>query len=99
GLELPLDAGHRGGEVLGPARPARRIDPGLAAERLDAEARIVGERGLAGRPRRGLRLDRGVVAKGLSRLLRLDEVQFRGADRLDAVGRKQLPDLAELAGV
>ena len=73
--------------------------PGSAVQRLDAKPGIVGQRRLAGRPRRRLRLDRRVVPERHARLLRLGEVQLRRADRLDAVRREQLADLPKLAGV
>ena len=70
-LEAVLDALHGGGEILVRPGPARRIDAGIAAQRIDAEAGIVGERRQAGGDGRGDRLERGVVLEGRAGLLRL----------------------------
>src|ERR1700732_564494 len=39
--ELVLDPAHGGSKILGLARPARRVNPRSAAERIDREAGII----------------------------------------------------------
>ena len=89
--KLALDAGHRGGEVLGAARPARRIDARGAAERLDAKPGIVGERRFAGRPRRA-----GHNAALIAKLGELETEENRLKSELEAVDEAIAPEPAEI---
>ena len=99
GAQLLFDARHRRPEVLGVACPARGIDAGSIAERLDAESRVVGKRGRRRSSRRRLGLQLGVVAEGETGLLGLDEAQLRRADGPNAVGLQELAEFPQLAGV
>ncbi len=90
---------HREGEILVRPRPARRIDAGRPAECRDAKAAVVGERGEVRGLRRGKRLQFRVRAEGLAGFLRLVEAEIAGRHRLDAEGRKQIGNLADLAGI
>ena len=78
-------------------RPAGREDAGPVAERLDAQAAVVGERGQAGKIGGGAGLQIGIVDEGGADLVRLGQVQLGGGDRLDAIGAEQVADLAHLA--
>ena len=98
-LQLLLDVAHSAAEILVGARPARRMDPGRAAERVDHEAGVVGERRKPGGLRRGCGLDQSVLGKGRAGLLGLGEAELAGRDRRDAVGREEFAHLGELAWV
>ena len=97
--EQAFDPRHRPGKILAFAGPARGEDPGRAVERVDGDARIVGEsrqlRGLC----RGDRLDLRVGGKAVAGLVGLAEAEIAGRDRLDAVRRQQFPHLGKLAGI
>src|SRR5262249_28980455 len=82
-LQLLLDVAHGAAEILVGAGPARRMDARRAAERIDHEAGIVGERReLRGfRGRRGL--DQRVFREGRAGLLGLGEAELAGGDRGD----------------
>ena len=91
------------GEVVGVARAlagiARGANPRSAAQRVDDDARIVGERRQAGRRARGARLDERVLHEceaGLFRLL--DPVRIL-RDDVQPGGLQQRTQLLELAGV
>ena len=94
-----LDFVHGEAEILVRSGPARRMNAGLAAERIDHQTGIVGEGGAAGRLRRGHRLDARIVGEGLAGFLRLGETELAGRLRGDAVGREQLAHFGELAGI
>ena len=100
GLDLAPHALHRAAEVavagfvLG---PARRVDPGLAVERVDASPLSSAS---AGRPRQvgaGAGLQFGIVDEGDAGFLGLGQVELGGADALDPERREQVADLAQLA--
>ena len=102
GLGQRGDLGHGHGIVAaaaGQLRPVRRAHPGIAAERGDGEAAVVGERGQAGGPGGGERLDAGIAEEAVLGLGRLRQAE--GADRgdLHAIGGEQGGDLAQLAGI
>ena len=111
-FQLVLDAAHGAAEIalafdtawIGgridmriDQRPARREDAGPVAERLDAQAAVVGERGEAGKIGGGARLEIGIVHEGDAGLLGLGQVELGGRDRLDPVGAEQVANLAHLA--
>ena len=75
------------------------MNPGLAVERIDREAGIVGKGGQSGRLGRGLRLDARVVAKRHSGLVRFRQPKFARRYGVDAVRRKQFAHFGELAGI
>ena len=75
------------------------MNAGRAAERIDDEAGIVGERRQLRGLGRGGGLDAGVLAEARAGLLGLGEAEIAGGDRLDPIGREQLAHLAQLAGV
>ena len=79
--------------------PARGVNSGLAAERVDDQAGIVGKGGKPAQPCRRLRLDSCVVAKRHSGLVRFVQVQFACRYGVDAVRSKQVAHLGELARI
>ena len=93
-LQHGFDRLHGAGEILVLAGPARGMDAGRAAERIDRQPGIVGKRRQAGRACRRLCLDAGIVAKARAGFLRLAQAELAGGDRVDAVGREQLAHLA-----
>ena len=113
-LELVMDPLHRQVEVALAAdlagaglgrtlrigqRPARGEDARPVAERLDAEAAVVGERRQAAEIGGGARLQIGIVDEGGADLVGLGQIELGRRDRLDAVGAEQFADLAHLAFV
>ena len=94
-----LNLVHGEAEILGLARPARRVNAGLAVKRIDNEAGVVGKRRLARGARRGQRLDARIGGKCCSRLVRLGEAKLGGGLRRNAIGRQQFAHLLELAGI
>ena len=96
---MSCDQLHGEAEILGLARPARGKDAGLAAQRLDAQSAVVGERGQAGQIGGGARLQLGIGDEGGAGLLGLGQVELGGRDRFDAVGAEQIADLADLARI
>ena len=72
-LNLYAHAIHGGDEGPGIFRPSCGKDAGRAAERVDAEAGIVRERGETGRAARGLGLDHGIGGEGGAGFVRLGE--------------------------
>src|ERR1700722_16930410 len=98
-LKFALDAGHGGAEVLGCAGPSGRINARRPVKRVDAEARIVGERNEPRSLRGGSRLQHGIGAERRSGLLGLLETHRGCAKRCEAEGLKQFVELAQLAGV
>ncbi len=99
GLQAVLDALHGGGEILAGPGPARRIDAGIAVQRIDADARIVGQRRQARGDGGGDRLERGVLGEGAPGLLRLGQAERGGGDDGEIGRRDQRLDLAQLAGI
>ena len=97
----PLDlAGARlGRDARIGERPARREDARPVAERLDAQAAVVGQRGQAGKVGGGARLQIGIVDEGGADLVGLGQVELGRRDRLDAIGAEQVGDLAHLARI
>ena len=75
------------------------MDARRAVERIDHQAGIVGESGQAGRKRCGLGLDARIVAKAHAVLIRFRQIEFTRRYGVDAVRRKQLAHLGELAGI
>src|SRR5688572_32722704 len=71
----------------------------LAAERLDAQPRVVRERGQARGAARVPRLGERVLEEGLMRRLRLADAELQLRHELDRQRRKQCLDLADLSGV
>ena len=92
------------GVVPVPAAPARREDPRRPAQDVDAQARVIGDRGQARGPGQSTGLEQGVVGEGQAVLHRLGRLEGRSRD--DRVGhqagherRQDLPQLGQLAGV
>ena len=75
------------------------MNAGLAAERIDHQAGIVGEGSLAGRARRGHRLDARIRGESLAGFLGLAQPEFAGRLRFDAERRQQLAHFGQLAGI
>src|ERR1700722_3913112 len=98
-LEFSFHAGHGGAEVLGCAGPPGRINARRAVKRVNAEARIVGERNEPRSLRGGARLQHGIGAESRSGLLGLLETHRGCAKRREAEGLKQFVKLAQLAGI
>ena len=94
-----LDFVHGETEILVGSGPARRMNAGLAAERIDHQAAVVGKGGAAGRFRRGHRLDARIFGEGLAGFRRLGEPEFAGRLRFDTEGRQQFAHFGELAGI
>ncbi len=82
------------GLILG---PAGRMNAGLAVQRIDTEAAVVGQGGQAGKVGGGAGLELGVGDKAGAGLLGLGQVEFGGAEALDAERRDQSADFAQLA--
>ena len=80
-------------------RPAGGEDARPVAERLDAEAAVVGERGEAGEIRRRARLEVGIVDEGRADLVRLGQVQLGRGNRFDAIGAEQVANFANFAHI
>ena len=99
-LDLAPDAVHGAAEVAIAALvlgPARRINARPPMKRVDAQAAVVGQRGEPARSAACARLQLGIVDEGVAGLLGLGQVELGRADPLDAVGREQVADLADLA--
>ena len=94
-----VHAPHGLGEVLVFAAPARGIDAGRAAQCIDHEAAVVGERGLSRCAGGGERLQLRIAAKAVLGLLGFGEAEVARRDRLDAIFAEQRGDLAHLAGI
>src|SRR6185437_9925690 len=94
-----LDFVHGEAKVLVGSSPARRVNAGLAIQRIDHQAGVVGEGRLAGRLGCGHRLDARVLGESLSGFGRFAEPQFADRLRRDAVGREQFAHFGELAGI
>ncbi len=90
---------HRGGKVLGCACPARRIHPGRAVQRGDAEAGIVRQRRQAARPRSRQRLDARVADEVRCVLRRFRQAQRTRRDHRNGVRAQQIGEFRELAGI
>jgi hypothetical protein len=91
---VTLGVGRRGAEE------SRRVDAGRAAERIDFDPGVVGERGQAGRGRGGDGLRRRVFRVGGSDLRRgADAREVVKRDPRDAQVRVDRRDLAGLPGV
>ncbi len=75
------------------------MNAGLAAECVDDEAAVVGESRAAGGLRRGHRLDVCILGEGLAGFRRFREAKLASRLRFDAVGRQQLAQFGELAGI
>ena len=73
-----LNTVHGAAKILVGSRPARGMDAGLAAERIDHQSRIVGERRLAARARRGFRLDAGIGRESFARFFRFRQTEVAG---------------------
>ena len=76
-----------------------RDNAALKAEAAARASGIVGKRDEPRAARGGLGLQRGVVAEGRPRLVRLVETEVCGAESLEAIRLHELPDLPELAGI
>jgi hypothetical protein len=79
-------------------RVVRRRDPGGAAERVDNQTRVVGDRRAARRPGRVARLGEGVLDERGVRLVGLADCECALRDQVDAERREQR-QLGELAGL
>jgi hypothetical protein len=75
------------------------VDAGLAVQRVDAEAAVVGERGKAGQVGGGARLELGIVDEAGAGFLGLGQVELGRAEALDPERRDQRADLAQLASL
>ena len=73
--------------------------PGAPPSASTASPESSAKAGRSGGARRRLRLDAGVVAEARAGFFGLGEAELAGRDGLDAVGREQLPHLAQLAGI
>src|SRR5205814_20860 len=80
-------------------RVARAVQPGAAAERIDAEAAVVAERPRPGGGGRGVRLELGVLRECLARLLGRGETQLGERAQFQIDPREQLAQLDELPRV
>ena len=96
-----MGAGHRADEVAAARAfgPVGGVDAGVAAEGVDLDAAVVRERRQAAGPRRRVRLDPGVADEALLGLGRLGQPERAGGDDGERVGREEVGDLRELAGV
>ena len=65
------------GVVTVPAAPARREDPRRSAQDVDAQARVVGDRGQARGTGQGSGLEQGVVSEGQAVLYRFGRLEGR----------------------
>src|SRR5687768_14683899 len=81
------------------ARVIRRVHAGCAAERLDAQARVVGERREAAGAARVSRLRERVLHERRMRLFGFYDAELGLGNQRDAERREQLPDLPEFSGV
>ncbi|MNT27435.1 hypothetical protein D3C72_1630650 [compost metagenome] len=81
------------------AGKARRLHPGLAAQRFDADAGIVGQRRQPGQAAGVTRLFQRVFQEGVVRLRALRHVKAALRDHLDAQRRQQGGEFFQLAGV
>ncbi len=90
---------HREGEVLRRPGPARGINAGCAAQRLDAEAAVVGERRKLRRLRGGEGLEFRILAESLAGLVGLGKTEIGGGNDFDVQRREKVGNLADLAGI
>ncbi len=83
----------------GLAREARRLHAGRAVQRVDADARIVGERGQTGQAARVPRLGKRVFDKRMVRLGGFRDAELGLSDHFDSQRRQQTPEFPQLARV
>src|SRR5882672_4990557 len=77
-------------------RVARAVHAGRAVQRIDAEPAVVRERPEPALPRAGGGLLRGVVVKGVLRLVRSGQAGVAQGDQLEGDAGEDLPDLDQL---
>jgi hypothetical protein len=70
-----------------------------AAERIDRQPRVVGQRGKSGCLGGGAGLEQRIRFERLPRLLRLRQPERRRGLHVEAERAEQLDDLADLAGI
>ncbi len=80
-------------------RELRGRDARRAAERVDAQARVVGDRRATGRPRRMARLGERVLEERRVRLVGFADRELALGDELDPERREQRGELGELSRV
>src|SRR4029077_5491210 len=97
--EHGLNAVHRGPEILIWSGPPRGMNAGIAIERVDHQAGIVGKGHRATGARRGDSFDACVGGERLAGLFWLGQTEFGRRLRGDAVRREQLAHFLQLAGV
>ncbi len=98
-FERAEQLGDVGCAVAVAAGIARRIQSQRAAERVHAQARVVGQRRQAGDPCGVARLQQRVLDKGQSGFLDVGHAQIRLRDQFGAGAVKQRAQLGELAGI
>ena len=87
-----------------PAAPARREDPRRSAQDVDAQARVVGDRGQARGTGQGSGLEQGVVSEGQAVLYRFGRLEGGGRNNGAGIQSRyercqDLSQLVQLAGV
>src|SRR3546814_200871 len=75
------------------------VQPWRAAERVHAQARVVGQRRQPGDKRRVAGLEQGVLDEAQAGFLDVPDAEFALSDAVDACLTEQLPEFGELAGV
>src|SRR3546814_9589173 len=76
-----------------------RVQPWRAAERVNAQARVGGQRRQPGDKRRVAGLEQGVLDETQAGFLDVPDAEFALSDAVDACLTEQLPEFGELAGV
>src|SRR5262249_34346593 len=90
---------HGTSEVLFGTRPARRVNPGLAAERVDGQSGIIRNRRQAGGPCCSARLDARVLTESGAVLDRLWHPKLARGHSIDSKRHQKLAHLLEFAGI
>ena len=99
GLHAIPDFLHGEGEVLVRSGPARRKQPRIATQRLDAQAAIVGQRRQSGQVGGLQCLQFRIGNEGRAGFFRFGQVERGGGDRIDTIGAEQRGDFTHLARI
>src|SRR6185437_16643839 len=94
-----LDFVHGEAKIFVWPGPARRMNAGIAAKRIDHQTGVVGESRLAGDLGSGNRLDARIGGKSLSGFIRLGEPKLAGRLHGDAERRQQFAHFGQLARI
>ena len=94
-----LNAVHGAAKVLIGSRPARGMDAGLPAKRIDHQTGVISERGLSARAGRGLRLDARIRRESLASLFWLRQTEVASRLYNDAERRQQLAHFLQFAWI